>query len=112
MMKSEMPHTHRAIIQTIEEYRGAYWAHRDLSFVLEHRYKALVSLAGNNTSNFSVVLYDTWVNGLGRGSFCMGKKAVDGSCFYSSSLQSALESLLKFTRQFFYEDHLFKQICS
>lgn len=102
----------RNIIFGIEEYRKAYIAHRDPAFYKTNRYKPLIShdYKPNHQGNYTVSLYDTWVQIDQYKRLLLGKEPVQNSHFTSPRLQMALEELLNFTRESFMSDTLFYKI--
>jgi hypothetical protein len=103
----------REIICTIEEYRKAFWAHRNLSLVEDKKYTPLVSHS-NFTDGKSIIhevrLFDTWINTERRGSFLLIRELVHNSTFRSLDLIMALEELLNASRLQFLDDKLFDRI--
>ena len=108
------PLNSKDIIKAIEEYRKAFWAHRNLQFVKDNKYSPVVGW--HHTSQYGkkplyhVWLNDTWVNMRRHGMFTLGQSEVPHSRFKAESLEMALQELLNFCRLHFMDDKLFNRI--
>ena len=98
-----------ALIKTIEEYRRAYWEHRDLKQTIEERYSPIVG-GGMTGDKYSVWLSDNWLHTKHKGYFTTEQVKVDHTVFTANTLQMALEELLNWTRMEFIDDKRFEQI--
>lgn len=102
--------SHRQTMDVIEEYRKAFWAHRDpakkVSPFVSHDHIAIA----NACSAHSVCLYDSWIEIRKPGHCLIAKPLVEGSNFSGPTLENALEKLLNFVRGFFIDDSLFRKI--
>lgn len=102
------------IIRTIEEYRKAFWAHRDLQLMKEKRYSPVVGWEHitkfGQQPIYQVWLYDTWISMPRKGTFSQLKEEVPNSRCSANSLDMALQELLNVCRVQFMDDKLFNRI--
>lgn len=102
----------RNIILVIEEYRRAYWAHRDLKTTLQKRYNPIVVYRSTQNTKFIVHINDSWVEIPRPGTFLVVQEKIEETIFASSNLQDALIKLLNHVRFQFVNDEAFAKITS
>lgn len=97
------------IISAIEEYRRAFWEHRDLTAVKTKKYVPLVmqdhTTSSVNGSIFYVALHDSWIDDVGS---YMDRKPIVK--FGHRRIEEALHEMLDYTRSYFVDDGLFDKI--
>lgn len=98
------------IKRAIEEYRTAYWEYRNPDFVRSWKYKPEIIHSHCDNGQYIIALYDTWINTQRPGRFTIGKTLVNEASALSSNVESALEQILKLTRNQFTDDELFNNI--